>query len=233
MHVKFLILTLAPCILGVAVLWQSERITIGEIFGASSFFLHIAAYAWYIRDIIAQKILPNISSWLMWLFGAWIEYLTYNSITGSHWSTSALPFACALGMSSIVLVILLLQINQRRSTSSDIRFVKPEKVDYLLITFDVTAAAIWLFWDAPEFANIVAVSTSIVTFIPIWRSTYKAPTNERFEPWALWSCAYLAMAGAVVLSGNTEINLAQLFYPLYYFVLHAVVLILAVRTGYR
>lgn len=103
-------------------------------------------------------------------------------------------------------------------------FHKPERIDYYLMSFDASAGVIWLLFSMPALANIIAVSTSIVTFVPIWRTTF-ATGEERPLPWLLWSLAYAGMAVVVLLEGGESLY-EKLFYPLYYLFLHIVVLCL-------
>jgi hypothetical protein len=163
----------------------------------------------------------------MWLFGGLVEFFTYNAIKSSHWSTSALPLACVLGIGMICVVTSIAQFRSSKAAAGLV-FLPPERVDYFMVGFDVTALLGWVIGLGAAIANFFAVSTSIVTFIPIWRTTWKDPTGERPLPWALWSLAYAFMFFAVAC-GEGAWNAELYFYPVYYFILHVVMVFLSMR----
>lgn len=204
--------------------------TAAELFGTAALCTHLVAYGVYARDVFSSRIRPNLISWLMWLFGGLVELFTYNAIENAHWSTSTLPFACVVGIGGICIATLVAQAQAGRS--SQLTFYPPERVDYFMVSFDVVALFWWLVGNAAAFANFFAVGTSVITFIPIWRTTYKNPEGEHSLPWILWSVAYLFMFMAVLTSegsGNAELY----FYPVYYFVLHVVMVFLCLRKQTR
>lgn len=198
-----------------------------ELFGTAALFVHLIAYTIYARDIFRSAIRPNLISWLMWLFGGLVEFFTYNAIQNAHWSTSALPLACVIGISVICVVTFIAQMRSNK-TSTGLVFLPPERVDYFMVVFDATALLAWTIGIGAAIANFFAVGTSIITFIPIWRTTLQDPTGEKPLPWMLWSLAYVLMFLAVIFSegaGNAELY----FYPVYYFLLHVVMVVLCLR----
>ena len=203
--------------------------SIPHLLGILAFGLHILAYTVYGYHIFKGRIRPNAISWFMWLTGGVIEYLTYDALLGSQWFTSALPLACVVGISGIFLITLYAQVMERlKKKSEKAIYHKPEKLDYYLTSFDLGAGVIWVVSGAAAFANFLAVSTSILTFIPIWKTTLKHG-EEHPAPWILWSAAYLCMFLAVLFEGGEGIY-SRLFYPGYYFVLHFVMALLAYET---
>lgn len=199
--------------------------------GAIAFIAHIIGYGLYSFYLLHERIRPNAASWFMWLVGGWIEYLTFDAIGESHWSTSALPLACVIGLGCIFLVTLFLQARSmwRHGHSGRIKYHHPDRSDYVLTGFDLGAGFIWVFWKLAAFANFLAVSTSIITFIPIWKTTYT--TNEEHPlPWTIWCVAYICMFAAVLVEGGQGMWI-KTFYPLYYFVLHFIVLLLCFSFG--
>ncbi len=204
-------------------------LTNAEFFGITALVLHLIAYGIYAREVFHERIKANVITWLMWLFGGIVELLTYAAITGAHWSTDALPFACVLGIGFITLSIGLAQL---RNTLSGTHYVfhKPILTDYFLFAFDALAALYWLYGGTAVIANTLAVSTSIITFIPLWRTTYNNPEGEQDLPWIIWSMAYICMFLAVILGeGSQEAGLY--IYPIYYFILHAVTVVLTIRKN--
>ncbi len=204
-----------------------SQIPLGSWLGILAFFLHLIAYGIYSYHLLRGKIKPNAITWFMWLFGGIIEYVTYDHLMGSHWSTSALPLACVLGISTIFLITIFLQTRAFLRNKNEARKIyhKPEKSDYYLTSFDAVAGIIWVIYGAATYANILAVSTSVVTFIPIWRTTIKEG-EEHPTPWIIWSMAYLCMFFAVLLDRGEGVY-ARLFYPAYYLLLHVSMALLA------
>jgi hypothetical protein len=197
---------------------------VSELFGSGAFILHLAGYYIYAKGVLTAQIRANVATWLMWLFGGVVEFLTYDNIAGAHWSTSALPFACLIGIGCICAAIFVAQLRN----GHDVVYHRPERNDYFLAGFDIVAATVWLSGGGAAIANMIAVSTSIVQFIPLWKTTYHQPASERATPWVIWCLAYLMMTLAVVTGkGSGEIGLY--FYPIYYLALHLVVVVLALK----
>ncbi len=197
-----------------------------EVFGTAAFSLHVLGYIIYARHVLSEKIRPNAATWFMWLFGGIVELVTYDAITGSHWSTTALPFACVIGVGIIGISITIAQLRNK----GRVVYHKPTRSDYYLVAFDMLAGALWLLGFSPVLANMIAVSTSITTFIPLWRTTYNEPKSEDPIPWMIWCAAYTMMTLAIMM-GNGSGEIGLYFYPLYYFALHFTVIILITRKG--
>lgn len=205
-----------------------SELSASEWLGVLSFIVHLVAYAWYAHGIFHERIRPNAAAWFMWFVGNVIELLTYDAILGSHWSTSALPFACVIGVGLIFLATLLSQMRQHTNATGKVVYHVPERGDYFLVLFDLGAGMLWVTKGWAGIANMIAVATSALSFFPIWRTTYTHYHEEHLGPWILWSLAYVAMFAAVVLEGG-ESFVVRSFYPLYYFILHIVVVLLFFR----
>jgi hypothetical protein len=189
------------------------------------FCLHLVGYTIYAINTLREEIKPNAASWLMWMFGGVIEYATYEAIDSETWFSSSLPLACLVGLAMIFTVTVFIEVRSRfRKNDTEAKFHKPEPLDYGLISFDAGAGLVWLLFNLPTLANVLAVGSSIVTFIPIWRTTLQTG-EEKAAPWIFWCLAYAGMALIVFLEGG-EAVINQLFYPLYYLFLHSVVLLL-------
>jgi hypothetical protein len=193
-------------------------------FGSIAFVLHVTGYLWYATEIFRGNTRPNAASWLMWLFGAWVEYITFDAID-HHWSTSALPLACLFGVGFIFMVTMVMQVLAMLTQRGDVVYEKSEKKDYLLVAADAGAYALFLGTGAAAVANWIAVGTTIFTFYPTWKTTYRKPENEQPWPWFIWCAAYMFMFFAVIAEGSPEM-LSQSFYPVFYFCLHLPVALL-------
>jgi hypothetical protein len=199
---------------------KAATMTLSALFGTLALLLHLAGYAWYALGILRGRTRPNAASWFMWLVGAWVEYRTFDAID-SDWATSALPLACFLGCCAIFAVTGALQLAKRASGSRDVIYLPARGADYLAVGFDLGAWALYAATGGAAWANVLAVTTSVVSFIPIWKSTLRHG-HEAPGPWFVWCAAYLAMLGAVLSGSGTQV-LAQSVYPVYYFLLSAVV----------
>lgn len=194
--------------------------TLSVLFGTLALLLHLAGYAWYALGILRGRTRPNAASWFMWLVGAWVEYRTFDAID-SHWATSALPLACFLGCCAIFAVTAVLQLAKRAAGSREVIYLPARGTAYLAVGFDLGAWALYVATGGAAWANVLAVTTSVVSFIPIWKSTLRHG-HEAPGPWFVWCAAYLAMLGAVLTGPGTQM-LAQSVYPAYYLLLSAVV----------
>ena len=201
--------------------------TLAEFFGICALVLHLIAYGFYAHEVFHERIRPNVITWLMWLFGGVVELMTYNAITGSHWSSNALPFACVIGIGAITATMAYAQLRNTRNKTQYL-YHKPLLSDYFLVLFDGVAVVYWLFGGNPVLANALAVCTSIITFIPLWRTTYQDPEGEQDIPWILWSVAYVFMFLAIY-TGESSSEWGLYIFPVYYFALHVVVALLTIR----
>jgi hypothetical protein len=203
-----------------------DEMTIGLALGLTAFTLHIAGYAWYFAEILRGNTRPNAAYWLMCLVGAVVETYTYDAI-GSHWSTSALPIACVVGVCVITLTTGGLQLKLWLKGRGEVAYESSDKKDYYLVGVDIVALALYEIYRRAFWANFLAVASSIVTFIPIWKTTLRSG-HERPGPWVVWCFAYYFMWLAVLAEGRPDTVWEKSFYPLYYLALHAVVAFLAI-----
>ncbi len=203
--------------------------TIAEIFGITAFFAHTAGYLWYAYGIFHEKIRPNVAACFMWLTGNWIEYAMYEALPGSHWSSSV-PLVCAAGMTLIFFAIAL-SVARAKRNARGITYHSPDPQDWFLVAFDLIAVAVWIYFKSAEWASLIAISTSVITYIPVWRTTLSHPEKEHAGPWVLWCVAYIAMFVAVIFESREGVGWRS-FYPLYYGVLSIVVVAL-LQKGIR
>lgn len=192
--------------------------TVAELYGSAAFIAHLLGYWIYAKQVMQEKIQPNVATWLMWLFGGVVEFLTYDAIPGSHWSTSALPFACMVGVGAIC---VSMAVTQLRNGTNKI-YTAPIKSDYYLLGFDASAGILLILGINPVLANIIAVSTSFTTFQPTWRAVKSNPDSENQIPWLVWCSAYALMTLAVAF-GDSGTEIGLYFYPIFYLILHAIV----------
>lgn len=207
----------------------ADEMTIGLAFGLTAFALHITGYTWYFIEILRGATRPNTAYWFMCLIGAFVETYTYDGI-GSHWSTSALPYACIFGVVTITLITAVMQLRLHYKGRIEVAYEPSDPKDYLLVGVDFSALGVYLAFKTAFVANFIAVASSIVTFIPIYKTTLRSG-HERPGPWVVWCFAYYFMWLAVLADAEPEKVWELSFYPLYYLVLHAIVALLAFKTA--
>ncbi len=200
--------------------------TATEFFGVASMLCFLAGFYLYGKHVMSGRVKPNIPTWAMWCFGEMVDLITYDSITGSHWTTNAGPFACMAGVFVITVLIggqhIKFAVKMKR-----VEYQPVEKTDWLFFIPDVSAFFLWLFGKG-TIGNFISVGTTIVQYIPMYRETYRDPTVEQVQPWIWWSLGYSCIFFAVVTgpgAGNWELY----FLPLYYFSIDAVMVWLCLR----
>ncbi len=199
--------------------------------GAETFCLiaavcQIVGYYLYGKHVLGGETRPNIASWGMWFFGAVVDLVTYDSIRGSHWTTNAAPFACSLGVLGVTLIILYLHVRSRMHGIRPV-YQTLEKGDKYFSLFDVSAAIVWM-RGYGTLGNFISVGTTVFQFFPMYRETYKNPSVEKPDPWIWWSFAWGFMVVAVAVGPGAD-SWALYFLPLWYLMLHAIMVPLCLR----
>lgn len=181
-----------------------------EALGIIIALTQLAGYYYYYISI-KNGVRPNTTSWTIWTFGNILEILSYVYLTGD-WVKNLLPIAC--GVASILLYAHCLVYG---------KFRRLKKEDYIIIFADIAATALWYFTASPLIGNIAYQVSTIISFIPIIREIYDEDENETPLPWAIWSASYFMSIILVILRWE---KWGDLVYPVVYFVLHAIVLVL-------
>jgi len=200
--------------------------TANEFLGIASMLCFLAGFYLYGKHVLGGRIKPNIPTWAMWCFGEMVDLITYDSITGSHWSTNAGPFACMMGVFIISALIVAQHIRLARQKAR-VTYQPVERSDWLFFIPDVSAFFLWLFGKG-TIGNFISVGTTIVQYIPMYRETYRDPSTEHVQPWIWWSLGYACIFAAVVTGPGSE-NWELYFLPLYYFSIDAVMIWLCLR----
>lgn len=208
-----------------------DGMTIALAFGTAAFLLHITAYSWYFIEILRGATRPNSATWAMFLMGAAVEAYTYHAI-GEHWSASALPIACLVGVCVIMLTTAFMQFRHWLKGGAGSVYEAADPREYWLVAPDLGALTIYVVTGGAFWANLVAVSTSIFSFIPTWKTTLKNG-YERPGPWLVWCAAYYAMWLAVLAEADSDTFWEMSFYPLYYLLLHGITALLAFKKVRR
>lgn len=206
-----------------------------EALAIASAGIHVLGYAAYIALVRRGAIEANPLSWLMFAYGtALLTFLEYRS--GASWRELLLPVACSL--SSVVVAALCVRLT---------RIQKVAATDTSAFAIDVILTAayvvIWvaqgrgLGGDLAE-AGVVALlvfanATTLASFVPILRSTFTEPDNERVLPWLLWTLAYGLLFAVTLRDTTSTSRLTLLIYPALNALLHFSIAVLAASRWWR
>ncbi|MDR6624854.1 hypothetical protein [Caulobacter segnis] len=211
-----------------AVMELSPAALTGLLAGA----LQAAGYGLYVRHALRAETRPNPASWLMFAYGTALV-VVLEAAAGASWPMLLLPAVCAASSIFVAALAFL-----RGATLRDL-----DRADFLAFVLDVGCTLAYLaVWAAragglvrPDLFELAAVlllagaaGTSITSFIPILRGTYRAPDQERPWPWIVWTAAYGALALATLMASAPS---ALLIYPGINLLLHALVAALSVRRN--
>jgi SET domain len=198
--------------------------------GIAAAALQIAGYAMYIRNFMTERIRPNAASFLMFSYGtSLLAFLEWRN--NATWPVLLLPVICA------ILGILVAAMCLRRGATDPIdRFEGFAFSTDLWLTIAYAWFALGLgaslgFATADSFVApflIVTNLTAITCFIPIVRSTWRAPHREKPGPWFVWTAAYLLL-GVTTYAADRGAHPSLLLYPVLNAVLHGAVAMLSLR----
>jgi hypothetical protein len=197
--------------------------------------IHILGYLTYILFVRRGLIDANPLSWLMFDYGTGLlTFLEFRS--GAGWQELLLPIACSI--CSIVVAALCLRLVK-------IRQVEISDIVAFAIDVALTAAyvALWVLHNDGLDRNlenlaVIAVllcanATTLVSFIPILRSTLRRPQDERALPWLLWTFAYASLFVVTLRDVSALERLTLLIYPALNATLHFAIAVLAMSRWWR
>lgn len=184
----------------------------------TSGLLQLGGYLIYGRKVFNGEIRPNTASWGIWAFGAVLESASYIALTGDLLK-NILPITCAIS------VIIFFVICLRKG-----KFQRLDRFEKFIVAADIITITIWWLTQSAFYANALAILTAFISFIPIIRHAWKKPNDESALPWFVWTLAYTAQAGVVLLDWTSW---EEMLYPGLFMALHFLVAILAIDTYIR
>jgi hypothetical protein len=201
------------------------QLDLSQYYGLLAGALQLVAYLVYIRYFLKDTIRPNPASWLMFAYGtALMLFLEWQS--GASWSLLVLPAVCAL----MSIVVALLCMNKGFIGPSDYFEKSAFGADLGLTLGYITLTNVKLTGPLMNTGFVVAGNlTTLTAFLPILRSTWKNPENEKAAPWIFWTVAYGLLVVSTVLSEGLSAT-ALLLYPCLSFCLHGAIAVLALTT---
>lgn len=196
----------------------------GSVLGVLAAFFQISGYLIYIRNFLKRSIRPNAASYLMFAYGtSLVAFLAWEN--GAKWQELLLLVACA-AMSVLVALLCL----RKNATEPVDRF---EAIIFSADLWLTVAYAVLVFSNVEKMSYaavflILGNVTTLTSFIPILRSTWRDPRREQPLPWVVWSGAYILLTGATLATtGLSEPVL--LFYPLTNAALHIAMAFFSLR----
>lgn len=201
-------------------------------FGIAAAVLQIAGYWLYLRNFVKERIRPNAASFLMFSYGtALLAFLEWRN--NASWPVLLLPVSCA------VLGIIVAAMCLRRGATEPI-----DRFEAFAFSTDLwlTIAYAWFALGLGAALGmgtvdsvvtpflIVTNLTAITCFIPIVRSTWRAPYRERPGPWIVWTIAYMLL-GVTTFAADRGATPSLLLYPVLNATLHGAVALLSLRRA--
>ena len=198
----------------------------GSVLGVLAAIFQVSGYLLYIRNFRRRSIRPNAASYLMFAYGtSLVAFLAWEN--GARWQELLLLVACA-AMSVIVAVMCL----RKNATEPVDRF---EAIVFSADLWLTIGYATLVFSQVEKLAYVAAFLvlgnvTTLTSFMPILRSTWRDPRREQPLPWMVWSVAYIFLTAATLkTTGMTQPVL--LLYPLSNVVLHIAMSLFSLRKS--
>ncbi|MDE1924606.1 MAG: hypothetical protein KGH79_00275 [Patescibacteria group bacterium] len=171
------------------------------VVGVLSGVVQIGSVIPYIRDMLKGTTRPNIVSWSLWTLLQVIAIGAQIS-AGASWS---LLFIVAMTFNTILVVIL---------SATGYGYKGYSWVDWTCLFFAIAAIVLWWATRNSIFALVLAVSADLLASIPTIVKTYKEPQSETAVAWYL-----VTVASALGILSTTKIDIANLIYPIYFFII--------------
>ena len=169
----------------------------GSVLGILAAIFQISGYLFYIRNFLKRSIRPNAASYLMFAYGtSLVAFLAWQN--GAVLPELLLLFACAA--MSIIVALLCLRKNATEPVDRFEAIIFSADL-WLTIGF---AAMVFAQVEKSAYAAVFLIlgnATTLTSFIPILRSTWRDPRREQPLPWIIWSLAYLCLTGATLFDG--------------------------------
>ncbi len=198
----------------------------GGVLGVLAAIFQISGYLLYIRNFLRRSIRPNAASYLMFAYGtSLVAFLAWEN--GARWQELLLLVACAT-MSVIVAVMCL----RKNATEPVDRFEAIVFSADLWLTIGYAALVFSQVEKAAYIAAFLVLGnvTTLTSFMPILRSTWRDPRREQPLPWMVWSVAYILLTAATLKTTGMS-QPVLLLYPLSNVVLHVAMSLFSLRKS--
>lgn len=178
--------------------------------------LHGVGYALYNVQTKLGKSDPNIASWIIWVFLAGLNAMSYSAMDGD-W-IAGLQFFMGT-VACIVTFCHVLAIG---------KFDWPKPAEWVACAVGLLAVFVWWEYQSAVWASVVVAAGFILSAIPTGVGVWRDPYKERPPAWMFWTVASLATVVVVVLRAHgTLLQLTlKLIMPIGSTVLHGGVAVL-------
>lgn len=174
---------------------------------------HFCAFAGMIAAIIGFQVYISkpddisFATWFMFVFGDALEASSYWAMTAATLTMNVIPMTFAIG--SFLVFALALKNKQ---------LGWPDWKDTAVTGVDVGISVGWAMgrWGAVS-ANLAAVSTEVISFIPACRDILKGKERPYIAPWIWWAIADGFFFLAVISQPHDR---EDIFYPLLQMLAH-------------
>jgi len=171
-----------------------------KFFGILSVLVVIASYPVYILRIWQRKIVPNISSWVIFVLVSIVLSLSSFSSSGAS-INSWVTVGPLVGCSAIVIVALM------RSKEKSLT-----KLDFVCLILGILSIIFWFFTKESkglvQFALYLGILTDFIGLLPSISFLNKYPEKDRPAMWFIFSLGYFFSMFAI-----TENTFANWFLP--------------------
>lgn len=179
----------------------------GEIAGLLVVIGHIP----YVQSVINGRATPSWATWWIWVV---VNGLLFSSFYKSGGGDAAWATAASV-VGSVIIAVLSIKYGEG----------KWDRLDQFCLVAAAAIIILWIISSSAIGALYCSMALDITGAIPTLRATFRNPHHEDWRPWGIWLIANTVNFWAVDWG-----NLAILPFPIYSFVLAAVMFILGTRS---
>lgn len=196
--------------------------------GLAAALFQALGYLLYLRLFAKRVIRPNAASQFMFAYGtALLVLLEWSG--NATWHVLALPVTCS------VLSIFVALMCLRKGATEPV-----DRIEAIAFSADIWLTILWAaiafgYGDMSPYAAgflIAGNLTTLTSFFPVLRSTWKNPEREQPTPWVVWTVAYSLLAAATIAADQGR-NPALLIYPVLSALLHGSIALMSLRRKPR
>jgi uncharacterized membrane protein YqaE (UPF0057 family) len=141
--------------------------------------IYLLAFAYYIREMLVGKAIPNAATWSLWAFLAIVNVATYHVMTGNLVLSVQSYGAGLMNVGTFLLAL-------KRG-----KFAPLGKLDKVILAIGLAAVAVWIVGGSATWANMLLQVCIFISIIPTWVSVGKNPGSESPWPWLMLSLSYI------------------------------------------
>ena len=144
---------------------------------------------------------------------------------GAGWHELLLPIICAACSTGVAALAWRMSSSGEALTKHDWWTFRADMVLTIgYVTVWTLTQSGKLSPDTLAAANVLFLlavnATTFTSFLPLFLTTFRDPSNEHPGPWVMWSAAYLMLLIATAMSATGPAGALLLVYPAVNFVLH-------------